>query len=717
VAEDVVVGKAPGERALEHVDVVDSLADERAFAEGVLVHIRNRARIRVDARIARMEACVPRPVRSRQAHAHTRLQDPVALGHLLRGAADMEARAIERMRHHGHELAGRVPRQLGVGVERDHVLHSGERRGIAHDEREAVRGAPAQEPIQVGELAALALAAHPRALVWIPVSWAMQEEEGSRRVLAVERLDPFARETQQGLILGQRLGRGILEIGQQGEVQLLVAVREERDLERLQQGLDARCAAEHRRHHGERARARRNAQGEVHARQRVRLHEKRGQPVHHSDGELARGEHQQDPERKEHRIGGTLGTRPRQQGRGEDGRDRQDRAEVQGQRDPSPQPACRFGRGHARARRALEVGATLVDQVEADVPRAIVLAGTLPPAAGLGGERHRHVRDLALAERAVLRDRLDHVAIAIARGEIHPSVQAGRVAAQLELDDADALEELAPVHRAEEPQAADGVADGDLEARLLLRVGLHQLLDRHAGLRQALLDPREGQGKRGALPLQPARQLGDERARHRRVRARHVGDHQDQALGIASGDVHHLVGPGVGAAALLHVRGDQRRDAAQVLDQREAQHDRDGPELAHLERRHALVGRHEAREAFVVDAAVAVGDRLEGEVVHARIAGGGPVGETRELAAVSPRQVAPRRADLLLDQVEVVEQPLRRGRDPPPFGDREGESVAGLREHALVVREPRQQAVGARAASPTGAPPRVPCRGAPSARR
>ena len=46
---------------------------------------------------------------------------------------------------------------------------------------------------------------------------------------------------------------------------------------------------------------------------------------------------------------------------------------------------------------------------------------------------------------------------------------------------------------------------------LLLRLELHQLLDRVARLGEALLDPGQRQRERRALALQAARELGDER--------------------------------------------------------------------------------------------------------------------------------------------------------------------------------------------------------------
>jgi hypothetical protein len=63
VAKDAILGEAPAKRLLEGIDVVDSLADERAFAEHVLVDIRDRARIGVDARLAAIQARIARAVR------------------------------------------------------------------------------------------------------------------------------------------------------------------------------------------------------------------------------------------------------------------------------------------------------------------------------------------------------------------------------------------------------------------------------------------------------------------------------------------------------------------------------------------------------------------------------------------------------------------------------------------------------------------------------
>ena len=164
---------------------------------------------------------------------------------------------------------------------------------------------------------------------------------------------------------------------------------------------------------------------------------------------------------------------------------------------------------------------------------------------------------------------------------------------------------------------------------------LHQLLDRQAEFGEPLLDPGQRQRQRGALPLQPARELGDERAAHRRVRARHVGDHQDQALRIAlrrspsSGRPRRRRGRGrCGAAAM---RAPTRRRFS--ISAR-----RSMIGIAHsspsVERRDRLVGGDEAAEALRVDPPVAVRDGLQRDVVDARQPGRRPVRQARQLAAV-----------------------------------------------------------------------------------
>ena len=152
-------------------------------------------------------------------------------------------------------------------------------------------------------------------------------------------------------------------------------------------------------------------------------------------------------------------------------------------------------------------------------------------------------------------DALDHVPVAVARGEIHARVDAGRVLAQRLLDDAQRLDELAPVHRAEEAQAADAVADRDLVGGLLLALGCTSCSIVWPAFGSRCSIQVSGSASAALAALQAAR-----RARRRTAlviggseRAMSAID-QDQALRVALGDLDHAVGPDVGEVAVRRGR-------------------------------------------------------------------------------------------------------------------------------------------------------------------
>jgi hypothetical protein len=130
VAQDPVLGKTSVQRLLEGVDVVNSLADERALVEQVLVDVGNRACVGVDPRLTTVQSRVPGSSRPGQARADARLQDSVAADDEL--AVGIELRPVQRMRHRADELPGRLAGQFGVRVERDDVARPGERGDVAH---------------------------------------------------------------------------------------------------------------------------------------------------------------------------------------------------------------------------------------------------------------------------------------------------------------------------------------------------------------------------------------------------------------------------------------------------------------------------------------------------------------------------------------------------------------------------------------------------------
>ena len=52
VAKDAIGGQPMSKRFFERVDVVNAFADERTFAERILVDVRHGTRIRIDAGVA-----------------------------------------------------------------------------------------------------------------------------------------------------------------------------------------------------------------------------------------------------------------------------------------------------------------------------------------------------------------------------------------------------------------------------------------------------------------------------------------------------------------------------------------------------------------------------------------------------------------------------------------------------------------------------------------
>ena len=303
------------------------------------------------------------------------------------------------------------------------------------------------------------------------------------------------------------------------------------------------------------------------------------------------------------------------------------------------------------------------------------------------------VRHLGFGLARFARELFNDMPIAVAGRKIHLRVDSGRIHAQDVLHVARGFDELAPIDRFEQTQATDAVADRHLVCGFLLVGRVDELIDRHARFLQAVFDPCDRQCQRSAVSLQAAHQFGDERAAYRRLRARHVGDDHDQAFRIALDDVDHRVGPACGEIAVASITAHTKRNAAQVLNQGEAKHDRNRPQLAERERFDFLVGTHETADRVLVDAAVAVRNRIQRDVVHARQSRRCAALQTRQLPAVAFRKMPPCGADLLVDQIQIIEQPFAGGSNPVAALDRVGEERTTVTQYRFVAGQAQQQAV------------------------
>ena len=665
--------------------------------EQVLVNVRDGARIRVHAGLAAHQARIARAVAAVQAHRHAWLQNAVAGCHAA--ARGIQLGAVQRMRHGRGKAARGVALQLGVGVQGDDVLHLLQHRGVAHHRQKAGMAVATQQRVQGRELAALALKAHPYALLRIPQARAVEQKKGvlaSARVFAVQRLYAGLRQRQQGGIAVLVFAGCIGPIGQQAVVQVGVLVGQETYLQRFDQRLHASQGVEHGGHHHQAARAGRQPLGKFHARQHMRCGQQGGQPVHQGHGQLAAGQERQWQQQPPHRAGQALAAGQAQQTSAAEQGQHGNRAQVQRHR-VGTQPALQ-GQPHRQAQLqcALQHRQTDAYQVVADV--AVRAAHTRRAVQRMVRQLHHLARHLCLGNACQARALFHHVAVAVAGGEVHARVDTAGVLAQGGLHQALGFDKIAPVRSAEQAQAGNAVADADLVDGLALGFGLHHLLNGLTGFTQALLHPGQRQGQGRAMALQAARQLGDKGIHQGGTGARHVRDHQDQALGVVLGHLQHLVRPGTGAVALEHALGHARAYAAQVFNQGQAQHDGNGPELAQLELRHILVGRHKAVQVLRVDPAVTMRNHLQRNVIDARQALGGATGQQRQLTAVPLGEVRARGEDLLFNEIKIVQQPLAGGRDAPLLAHRLQQQRTGLLQHQCVGIQALQQLVVAASA-------------------
>ena len=164
----------------------------------------------------------------------------------LRGGVDH--RPIERVRHGADELARGVARQLRISVQGDDVLDLGEHLDAAHDLHKPRAACAAQQTVELGQLAALALVTHPHLVGRIPAARPVQQKEtvGLRvGVAGVERVDALGGLLQQRRVGLQHFTLGIDKIGKKGEVQMRVAISQEAHLERIGQGVHVLRTAEH----------------------------------------------------------------------------------------------------------------------------------------------------------------------------------------------------------------------------------------------------------------------------------------------------------------------------------------------------------------------------------------------------------------------------------------------------------------------------------------
>jgi hypothetical protein len=198
-----------------------------------------------------------------------------------------------------------------------------------------------------------------------------------------------------------------------------------------------------------------------------------------------------------------------------------------------------------------------------------------------------------------------------------------------------------------------------------------------------LLEPAEGGRDVGVLVAQPLEELDLARGRQ--------GDDCQPAterVALVNGpgaQAEETIGQLIGLLARRPAVDDLLGQPSQVLDQEDPEADGDGPQLPDGQRLDPLVGRDVAAETDGLEAAVGMGDVGPGQPVDPRIPRERPAGQLRELPVVVGRQVVADLPQLLIDDVEVVDEPFgsRGDRALLADGQRQG-AIAGEQDPAVV---------------------------------
>ena len=663
--------------AHERVHVVQPLAGEDAFVEEVLIRVGNGGGIGIDARVARVEPGEQRPGAAGHRDAHPRLQDRVALRDSLRDG--VETRAVQRVRDDADERPRGVSRKARVGVERDAVAHAWQNRQVAHLRGERRLAIASQQAIELFDFSALALPAHPDALARVPAAFTMEQEEPIRVPAAepaIQLQDAVARGRQDRLV-AVALGRlRVAKIAQDGEVNAGVEVAVGQHFHVLEERHDAIRARDQCRHDHHRARVVRHAFGQIEPREPPRRDRPRDQPLHERAGDIERRDDEQRHRQEDQRQRRAVAAEPDDDGPNQTCREARDRSEIAQRAVPAAHPPQARAEPEPARDVQLEVVAPSADEVVADVRRRV---GGRAARGGLARVLNRLQRQVHLRLSRGVGNLLDRLALLVAAQEIHAAIHAGRIAPQGVFDEAHVLEVLAPVQLGTEPEAVDGVAHRHLQHALALMLAADRVLGRHL-LGLEVRHDRLVEIRRAAPILaRPQEQLHDRRVRDA-VRP------YRPAVRVA---VQQVI---VRALPRSPRRHDLVGQPADIFNQGQRQHARPRPQLADRQRRDALIAVEKRLELLPIEPAVAVPDELDRHRVHARLAPLLAGRERRQLPRVRRREIAPDVHDLRRQEVEVVEQPFRRGGDEHAGSHVAREREVGAAEHARVVREAGEDA-------------------------
>ena len=281
----------------------------------------------------------------------------------------------------------------------------------------------------------------------------------------------------------------------------------------------------------------------------------------------------------------------------------------------------------------------------------------------------------------------DDSPIAVPRVEIHPGIDPRGVPSKHLLHAARVLEDLPPVEHGKLPEAGEGIADGDLVLCLAVLLAQVDLPQRPV---VGALQPSLHQHQRCFLVVEVVHELAREigtgtglpdgklgKDGKELVRAPPVGPDQP-----ARPEISNLPFPQLGGSA--------QGEVPDALDQSDAEHLREGPQLGYRQGIGGLGGIDETTDVLPVQAQLQVSDELACNIIDARQTFGVSAGQARKPPAELYGEIHLDVARVALDDVFVVEDPFRRGRCSLLQPARLGEILTDLVDLPTGILEPRE---------------------------
>src|SRR6185369_4447116 len=159
---------------MHRIHFVNSFSCKAAFAIQILIRIRNGASVNIKTSFTCVDGSQSRACRTLHADSHSRLKNAISGNYdiFLR----INHRLIQRMGHGpNHSLRG-IARKFGVRVQGNYIANAGENRKVADFYWKTIK-LPAQQFIEIEQLAALAFPSHPQFLPWIVDTVPMKQEK------------------------------------------------------------------------------------------------------------------------------------------------------------------------------------------------------------------------------------------------------------------------------------------------------------------------------------------------------------------------------------------------------------------------------------------------------------------------------------------------------------------------------------------------------------